>query len=104
MLFVRLADGKAYSLLSVSQAGESAPAEAAKAQVNQQGERVSVRFSAASTAKILGKSKFIWEAVAVETDPDADLNDKKAYYGWVDYSSTQDQEGGTDGYFHHPAP
>ena len=108
VLGVSVVDGKAYSLLSVSQAGESVPAEAAKAQVSQQGASVSVRLSATSTTKILGKNKFIWEASTWETDPRLDPNSKETYYDdnahWMDYSSTQDQEGGTDDYFHHPAP
>ena len=76
--------------------------------MNQQGTSVSVRLSAASATKILGKNKFIWEAATEEWDPRLDPNDKQAYYddnaNWMDYSSTQDQEGGIDDYFHHPAP
>ena len=99
---VSVVDGKAYSLLVED--NRIFEEEAAKAQVNQQGTSVSVRLSAASTSKILGKNKFIWGAAVGEADPGADPNDKKAYYGWLDYSPTKDQESGTDDYFHHPAP
>jgi hypothetical protein len=111
-LVVSVADGKAYSLLYVPPAGEHVPTEAlraANAQVGQQGTNVSVRLSATSTTKILGKSKFIWEASTGETDPRLDPNSKETYYDdyarWMDYSSAQGGlMGNIENYFHHPAP